>query len=193
MLVSHCQCQFWRFWQNWTNIAALFKIFIRATDKKLFFLNSARLRTVTREAAHGGSGCRELVDVKRCNSNLCSGNNSLVTMLYIWLEQFRCTFRCQFLISKVWLKDQIYPGGQSQSGSDYYGGDGYDSSVNGYDNYGDESNSNHNAHVPVSMEGPVDMPTIGDSWQTADGEDYDYSGSGSGHWDDWYDSYWYDY
>ena len=103
-------------------------------------------------------------------------------------------FRCQFFISKVWLKDQIYPGGQSQSGSDYYAGDGYDSdSVNGYDNYGDESNSNHNAHVPVSMGGPVDMPTIGDNWQTADGEDDDYSGSGSGHWDDWYDSYWYDY
>ena len=102
-------------------------------------------------------------------------------------------FRWQFFISKVWLKDQIYPGGQSQSGSDYYGGDGYDSSVNGYDNYGDESNSNNNAHVTVSMGGPVDMPTIGDSWPTADGEDYDYSGSGSGHWDDWYDSYWYDY
>ena len=39
----------------------------------LIFLNSARVRSVAREAAHGGEECPELVDVKSCSEDPCTG------------------------------------------------------------------------------------------------------------------------
>ena len=39
----------------------------------LVFLNSARVRSVAREAAHGGEECPELVDVKSCSEDPCTG------------------------------------------------------------------------------------------------------------------------
>ena len=39
----------------------------------LVFLNSARVRSVAREAAHGGEECPELVDVQSCSEDPCTG------------------------------------------------------------------------------------------------------------------------
>ena len=48
---------------------------------KILFLNCARLRTVTREAAHGGSQCQELVGLKRCNSDACQGGKTFLSIV----------------------------------------------------------------------------------------------------------------